>query len=166
MKNEKTIELNEGKTKLKLNDVKVIFVSLVDEGFGTSITIDATNPEIKSAIEGWVKDNNIGKGDKAGVPNFKTYEPDDADPVVQYSFKFNDYTRWNGVDGLTKDDLGYGATISLIANAFLVDNKFMKGVSASLQNVLITKKGESSTSGGDSELLNDFLSAKESDPFA
>ena len=165
MKNEKTIKLDETKTKLKLNDVKVIFASLVDEGFGTSVTIDATNPTIKNAISEWVVNNNIGKGDKAGVPNFKEYKPEDSDAVIQFTFKFNDFTRWNGVDGLTKNDLGYGATVSLIANAFLVDNKFMKGVSASLQNVLITKKGETSTSGGDTELLNDFLSAKD-DPFA
>lgn len=161
MTKEKTTTID---TKLKLNNVKVIFANLVDEGFGTSITIDVTNPEIQEKITKWVKDNNIGKSPNAGIPNFKKYQPEDADEVVQYSFKLNMPvegkktvpTKFVGVNGLAVKDLGYGAEISLIANAFLVDNKFMKGTTSSLQAVLITKKGESGGEEAVKELLEDF----------
>ena len=60
-------------SKLKLQNVKVIFYNDVDEGYGTSITIDATKPEIKKQIEDWYKENNIGK-DEPGVAKFKEYK--------------------------------------------------------------------------------------------
>lgn len=149
-----TKEIN---TKLKLSNVKVIFANFEDEGFGTNITIDATRPEVREAITKWVKENNIGKGDKAGIPNFKEYKADDADPITQFSFKHNQYTKFAAINGtFKKEDLGYGAEISLIANAFLVDNKFMKGTSSSLQAVLLTKPTESVSEDALKELMSDM----------
>jgi len=121
--------------KLTLRDVPVVFANLEDEGFGKSITIDVSDATVKKSITDWVKTNNIGKGDKAGKPNFKEYEGKE-----QYSFKINDYTRFAGVNGLSEKDLGFGARISLIANAFSYDNKFGKGTSGSLSAVVVEKR--------------------------
>lgn len=140
-------EVTHNKEKIYLKNVKVIFANLEDEGFGRSITIDATDKEIKSTIEAWVKENKIGKTNP-GEANFKTYED-----VIQYSLRLNDNTKFVGRSGLSEKDLGYGATVSLAANAFDYDNKFGKGVSASLSAVVI-EKGKSSGADADiAELL-------------
>lgn len=135
--------------KLKLQNCKVIFANLTDEGFGTSITIDATDEAVKDKIENWVKANKIGK-ETPGVAKFKEYTPEDSDTTtIQYSFKVNDFTKFMGIDGLAKEDLGYGAIIDLVANPFPYDNKFGKGISSSLSAVLIKAKG---TTGADADM--------------
>lgn len=134
--------------KLTLRGVEVIFANLEDEGFGRSITIDATDPNIKKSITEWVKVNKIGKGDKAGVPNFKEYED-----KIQYSFKINDFTRFAGLNGLSEKDLGFGAKVSLIANAFEYDNKFGKGISGSLSAVVVERRASTSADADLEELL-------------
>lgn len=136
--------------KITLRDVEVIFANLEDEGFGKSITINATDKATQKKITGWVETNNIGKGDNAGKPNFKEYEG-----KYQYSFKINDYTRFAGLNGLEQKDLGFGARISLIANAFEYDNKFGKGTSGSLSAVVIEKRASSSSDGDLAELLGE-----------
>lgn len=139
--------------KIKLGGIKVIFANLVDEGFGRSITIDATEDKIRSAITKWVVANNIGKGNNAGKPNFKEYEKD-GNTTIQYSFKLNDYSKIAGLNGLDEKSLGFGATIALIAQAFAYDNKFGKGTSASVSAVLVEK---GASTGADSDLA-DLLS--------
>jgi hypothetical protein len=140
--------------KIKLTNVKVIFASFVDEGFGRSITIDATDKKIQDAISEWVSGNVIGKGtDKdKGVAKFKTYKPEKGSETVQFSFKMNDATKISGADGLGKDHVGYGAVISLIANAFPFDNKFGKGVGQSLSAVYVLKGKKSAGDDDISEL--------------
>lgn len=118
--------------KIYLKNVKVIFANLVDEGFGRSITIDATEPEIATAIDEWVAANNIGKAPNQGKANFKQYED-----TIQYAFKINDNTKFVYADGLGEKDLGYKAEVSLAANAFDYDNKFGKGTSSSLSAVVV-----------------------------
>lgn len=142
--------------KLKLQNCKVIFFNGVDEGFGTSITIDATDEAIKEKISAWVKANKIGK-DTPGVAKFKEYTPEESDEVtIQYSFRINDFTKYQGLDGLTKESLGYGAVIDLVANPFPYDNKFGKGVSASLSAVLIKEKGKTGSDADMEDLLSGF----------
>lgn len=144
-------------TKLKLQDVRVIFFNAIDEGFGTSITIDATNSEVKEKIASWVKANAIGKN--AGVPNFKEYSPDDSDEVtIQYSFKLTDFTKFIGLNGLSKEDIGFGAIIDLVASPFFYKNKFGEGISASLSAVLVKEKGKT---GADSDLADLIAEYKE-----
>lgn len=118
--------------KIYLKNVKVVFANLVDEGFGRSITIDATEPEIATEIEDWVSRNNIGKAPNTGKANFKTYED-----TIQYAFKINDSTKIVYANGLSESDLGYRAEISIAANAFDYDNKFGKGTSSSLSAVVV-----------------------------
>jgi hypothetical protein len=136
--------------KLKLQHVEVVFANLKDEGFGRSITVNATDKDVEKAITDWVKKYNIGKGDKAGVPNFKDYEG-----KKQYSFKMNDNTKFAGLNGLTELNLGFGAKISLIANAFEYDNKFGKGISSSLSAVLVEKGANTASDGDLAELLGE-----------
>lgn len=136
--------------RIRLNNVEVVFANLDDTGYGKSITIAATDPEVVKQITEWVKENNIGKGDKAGVPNFKEYEG-----KKQYAFKINDYTRFAGLNGLTQNNLGYGARISLIAQAFEWSNKFGSGISSSLTAVLVEKAANSASDGDLAELLGD-----------
>lgn len=138
--------------KLKLTNVKIIFANTKDEGFGRSLTIDATSPEIQKRITEWVEVNKIGKTDP-GVPKFKEYQPEQGDKTIQYNFRINDYTKFVGIGGLTIDDLGYGAEVSLIAQAFQYDNKFGKGTSASLTAVLINKAIRTSADDDIDDLL-------------
>lgn len=138
-------------TKLKLKNVKVVFFNPTDEGFGTSITIDCTNPEVKKQIEEWVKDNNIGK-DNPGVANFKEYTPEGGDTTLQFAFKINEYTKYAGVNGLGKDDIGYGATIDLIAQAYTYNNKFTGGKDRVGQSASAIVVRSGATTGGDADL--------------
>lgn len=136
--------------RIRLNGVEVVFANLDDTGYGKSITVSAVDPEVEKAITEWVKENNIGKGDKAGVPNFKEYEG-----KKQYAFKINDYTRFAGLNGLTQNNLGFGARVSLIAQAFEWSNKFGSGISSSLTAVLVEKAANSASDGDLAELLGD-----------
>jgi hypothetical protein len=136
--------------KIELRGVEVVFANLEDEGFGRSITINATDKDVEKAITDWVKKFKIGKGDKAGIPNFKEYEG-----KKQYTFRLNDATRIGGLSGLTEKNLVFGARISLIANAFEWDNKFGKGVSSSLSAVLIEKGGNTGSDDDLARLLGD-----------
>ena len=138
-------------TKITLKNVKVVFVSLEDEGFGRSITVDATPKDVKEAITKWVKDNNIGKGDKAGTPNFKDYEQ-----TTQYQFKMNDNTRFAGVNGLSEKDLGFGAQVSLTANSFAYDNKFGKGTGSSLSAVVVEARSPTSADSDLADLMGNL----------
>ena len=136
------------KSKLKLEHVNIVFANLEDEGFGRSLTIDVTDKEIQDKIAKWVKENNIGKT-TPGAVKFKEYEG-----KSQYAFKISDYTQFAGKDGLTKDNLGFGAKISLFAQSFAYDNKFGKAVSANLSAVLVEERAKTSADADMQELLN------------
>ena len=115
-----------------LKGVNVIFSELTDKGYGRSITIDATKPEIQKQITDWVKANNIN----GGTPKFKDYTDKEGKTTKQYSFKLSEYTQIAGKD-LDEKSLGYGAVINLQARAFEYENKFGKGISASLDGIFI-----------------------------
>jgi hypothetical protein len=141
--------------KLTLKNVEIVFANVVDEGFGKSITINATDKDIKASITKWVEDNKIGKAEKAGVPNFKDYEG-----KTQYAFKINDYTQFGSTAGLEQKDLGFGAKVSLVAKAFVYDNKFGKGNGAALSAVFIEKRAPT---GADADLESLMLDAPTKD---
>lgn len=146
---------NEG-TKLKLKDVRVIFVSFEDEGFGRSITIDATDETVKKQITDWVKRNNIGK-DEPGVPKFKEYTNEKTgETTTQFAFKLNDYTKYAGINGLGQKDIAYGSHIDLIANSFEYSNKFTSGKTRVGQSVSAIVVRSGGSTGGDAD-LNELL---------
>lgn len=156
-------------TKLKLKDVKVIFFNAEDEGYGTSITIDATDEAINKQIADWVKDNNIGK-DEPGVPKFKEYTNEKTgETTTQFAFKINDYTKYAGINGLSEKDLGYGAVIDLIAQAFEYSNKFTGGKTRVGQSVSAVVVKSGATTGADAdlaELLEDVGDTPDTDTAA
>jgi hypothetical protein len=129
--------------KIYLKNVRVIFATLEDEGFGRSLTIDATDKDIKAGIEKWVKENKIGK-DHPGEANFKTYED-----IVQYNLRLNDKSKFVYRSGVPEGSLGYNAEVSIAANAFEYNNKFGKGTSASISAVVVEK---AATTGADADI--------------
>ena len=144
---------NKQKSKITLKNVKVIFYSPEDQGFGRSITIDCTAPEVKKQIEDWVKENNIGK-DNPGVANIKEYAPEGKEPTLQFAFRINDQTRYAGLNGLTQDNLGYGATVDLVARAFTYNNKFTAGKDRVGQSASAIVVRSGASSGGDEDLAD------------
>lgn len=125
--------MEESTKTIQLFDVKVIFADLEDRGFGRNIVIDATDDATRTAIEIWVKDNNIN----GGKAHFKDYTTKDGVETKQYTFKLSQYTQFGGANNLDEKSLGYGAIINLLASAYDYDNKFGKGTSASLRAVYV-----------------------------
>ena len=152
----------EDPTRIKLQHVKVVFANLNDDGFGKSITI-SVDPETEKKITQFVTTNKIGKGANAGKPNFKDYEG-----KKQYAFMISDFTRFAGLNGLDETKLGFGATISLVANSFAYDNKFGKGISSNLSAVLVERGADTKADADLAELmqgLGEPLPSGEDAPF-
>ena len=134
-------------TELVLPHVNVIFAELKDKGFGRSITIDATDPAVKEAITKWVAATNIN----GGTPKFKDYTGKDGKTVTQYQLRLSEFTEVDGKNGEDELDLGYGAVVNLKARPFTYDNKFGKGISASLRAIFIVEPRKNNTFDGISE---------------
>jgi hypothetical protein len=141
-------------SKIKVVNAEVIFANLVDEGFGTSLTIKLT-PELEKQITEFWKANNIGNEKTViGEPNIKEYEG-----TRQLSLKINEHTRFAGLNGLTTDNLGFGARINFFLNAFEYSNKFTKGktyTGASISAVVILEGKRTGADADLSDLLNDL----------
>lgn len=140
--------------KLKLKNVEVIFANLEDEGFGRSLTIKVTGYN-EAEINEFFKVNQIGneKSKVIGEPNYKEYEG-----TKQLGIRFNDNTRFAGLNGLDKLDLGFGARIDCIINAFEYNNKFTRGatyVGASLSAVVILSGRKTGADADLNDLLNE-----------
>lgn len=120
---------------LVLKHVSVIFSELDDKGFGRNIVINADEPEVQEAIKAWVAKNNINGGEA----KFKDYTNKDGLTTKQYTFKLSEYTeiKYKSADVEDKGGLGYGSLINLQARAYEYDNKFGKGVSASLDAIFV-----------------------------
>lgn len=127
----------ENNKTLQLFDIKVIFADLEDRGFGRNIVIDATDEKVQKAIIDWVKENNINGGEA----KFKDYTDKEGKTTKQYTFKLSQYTEFGGADNLNEKAIGFGAVVNLLASAYEYDNKFGKGVSASLRAVYV-KEGQ------------------------
>lgn len=128
--------------EITIKHATIIFAELKDKGFGRNITIDATDPTIKKMIEEWVALNNIGDG-KAKI---KEYTNKDGKTTLQYQFKLSEYTKIQGKDekwGVA--ELGYGAVVNLTARAYEYENKFGKGISASLAGIFIVEPATDNT---------------------
>ena len=137
--------------KLKIENAEVVFASLTDTGFGTSLTIKVT-PEIEKALTDFYAKNKIGNEKTViGVPNFKDYEG-----TKQINLKINESTKFAGLNGLTTESLGFGARVNFFLNAFEYNNKFTKGktyVGASISAVVILSCRKTGADADLAELL-------------
>lgn len=118
---------------LIIKHVKVVFAELEDKGFGTSITIDVTDPALQEDITKWVAEQNIN----GGVAKFKDYTTKDGVATKQYNIKLSKFT-----DIKFKDEdmeLGYGSVINVVVHPYEYDNKFGKGISASASAIFVIK---------------------------
>ncbi len=139
-------------SKIILNNLKVIFFNLEDEGFGLSVTVDATDEAVQNKIKDWYETNSIGKDNdpEKGKPKFKDYTNEKTGVTTkQFSFKYNEFTKFAGLNGLTKENIGFDAVIDVVANAFTFDNKFGKGIGQSLSAVVVKEGGKT---GADSDM--------------
>lgn len=132
---------NDNTNELVLSHVNVIFTELKDKGFGRNITIDVTDPDLRAKIEAWVKANNINGG-KAKI---KEYTNKEGKVTYQYQLRLSEYTEIDGKEGYGEKDLGYGAVINICARPFEYDNKFGKGISASLRGIFIVEPRKNTT---------------------
>ena len=125
---------------LTLKNVKVIFADLEDRGYGRSITIDCTDPEVADIIKDWCKVTGVNGG-KANIKEYKNKET--GETTLQYNFKLSKFTEIEYKEGIA-ERLGWGAVINLTARSYEYDNKFGKGVGASLAAVFVVEPGTSS----------------------
>ena len=124
---------------LTLKHVKVIFADLEDRGYGRSITIDVTDKDVKKQVEDWCEYTGVN----GGKANIKEYKNKDGSVTLQYNFKLSKFTEIEYKGGIA-ERLGFGAVINLTARAFEYDNKFGKGISASLATVFVVEPAVSS----------------------
>lgn len=124
---------------LTLKHVKVIFADLEDRGYGRSITIDVTDKDTKKLVSDWCEYTGVN----GGKANIKEYKDKDGNVTLQYNFKLSKFTEIEYKEGIA-ERLGYGAIINLTARAFEYDNKFGKGISASLASVFVVEPAVSS----------------------
>lgn len=116
--------------ELILKHVKVLFVQLdEDNKFGTSITIDASEPDVRDQIIKWCKENKLSE------PKFKEYTNEKTNvTTIQYSMKLAKFVNIND-----KEALGYGAIVNILARAYDYENTFGKGISKSVTNIFVVE---------------------------
>lgn len=118
--------------ELILTHANVIFSELADKGFGRSITIDVTDPEVQAQIVDWAETNDI-------KPKFKDYTNKDGKTTKQFTIKLSEYTQIDGKDGLGEKNLGYGAIVNVVVRAFKYKNKFGEGKSCSASGIFLVE---------------------------
>lgn len=118
------------KRELILKHVKVLFVELdTTNKFGTSITIDATEPTVRDAIIKWCRENKLNE------PKFKEYTNEKTNvTTIQYSLKLAKFVEINNVEGL-----GFGAVVNLLVRAYDYENTFGKGISKSVASIFVVE---------------------------
>lgn len=153
---------DDSKRKLKLTGRKVIFYNGPDDPkaaeYGTSLTLDVTEPGVRKQIEDFCVTNNVGKnGDpKKGHANIKEYTNEKTgETTYQFTVKFNEHTKFGGLNGLSQADLGFGSKVNLIINAYEY-GKFGGGVAMSASAVIVTEGGSSNADADLAELMDDL----------
>lgn len=139
---------------LNLKGVKVLFTEYNNKDFGSSVTLDVTNDEVRSAIEKFYVDNNINKG----VAKIKEYTNTETGVTTkQYSVKLADFVEVvpegktkeesiKGVDELAKvareNNFGRGAIVNIAIRTYEYNNNFGQGISASAVAIVVVKGAE------------------------
>lgn len=152
--------MTDNNKKLVIENVKIIFAELKDKEFGSRITIDVTDKAIQDQITKWGEDNGVSV-------NFKDYTNEETgETTKQYSMKLAQFVNVvpadasredmiEGIDALAEKGLrslkiGRGAEVKIVASSYEYENKFGKGVSASVTALRVNKCAEFTS---DSDLL-------------
>ena len=161
--------------KLTLKSVTVKFVNGADSKYGESFAvlvdehIDGEPEEWEGdskafeAITKWVKANKIGRGDKAGKPQFSEYNKDEVHTKYFYFRPSWDteYTDLNG-EKLSFGDIRPGSIISLTARAFPYSytdaGETVSGVTHKLTSVVVMKMGKNTAWEDTQGLLAELIS--------
>ncbi len=136
--------------KLVIHKARVIFYNKEDEGFGKSITIDATSPSVLKVIKEFCKDmGKFNKKTKEKEPSaiIKKYEDKE-----QATFRINDYTKIIAGE-FDPNKLAYNSIVSLVVSKFDYDNKFGQGTSNSISIIKIIHLADNQ----DENLLSDDI---------
>lgn len=133
--------------KLVLKNVKLLFVEIKDKDFGSSITIDVSNENVRKEIENYYASENL-------TPKFKDYTNEKSgETTKQFSVKLASFVKIQDEAGTEYDldviennlhtaKLGYGAELNIAIRPYDYDNKFGKGRSASVSAIKIVKGAE------------------------
>ena len=118
---------------LTLKHVELIFAETkADSKYGASITIDATDPELRDTIIKYHKANNLPE------PKFKEYVNERTnETTMQYNVKLAKFVDIKGKENYGPSELGRGAVVNVVINAYDYDNNFNKGTSKSVTAIFI-----------------------------
>ncbi len=137
--------------KLKLTNAEIVFANLEEkDGFKPSLTIKVTAQNEKLITDFWAE-QKIGKNNP-GVVNFKEYTNGEGVTTKQLNLALNPQTKFGGLNGLTENDLGFGAKVNLFVNAFTYNNKFSGGKDKVSANISACVVLEGKKTGADADL--------------
>lgn len=152
---------SDSKNKIKLTNCKVLFHTKEGDEkakeFGTSITIDVTDTDVRQRIVDFYKENKVGKnGDpNKGVAKITPWTNDKTGETVhQFTVKYNKNTKFGGLNGLSQEDIVRGSRVNLIASAYPY-SKYGGGIAVSLSAVIVTSAG-SNNEADFNELMGDL----------
>lgn len=147
--------------KLKLSNCKVLFYNAPGsedaKKYGQTFTIDLSEEQREYIRDFW-KTNNVGKSSNPnrGTANIKEYtNPKTGETTHQLTLKYTDKTQWAGKDGLCQDDMGFGAVINLIGNAYDYTD-YSGGTAVGISAVVLTKGATKGTESALDELMSDI----------
>ena len=131
---------------LAIKNVKVLFVHFNDPKFGSSITVDVTDPEVMKSIEDFYKNNNINGG-KAKIKDYEGTKQATFKLAKFMSFaSINETETIEGLDEVAKvylaKKLAHGAEVSLMLKTYDYSNTFGTGTTATVTALVVTKPAD------------------------
>lgn len=118
-------------SKLVLKNVKVLFFHQNDPKFGSTITIDATEPAVAKAIEDFTSANGMNS-------KIKEHTAEDGTKSNRATIKLASFVKIVDKDlNETNSGLSYGATVSLQVSAYDYEGNFGSGKSASVTHIMV-----------------------------
>lgn len=130
-------------TILIIDDAPCNYYNDGKNGNGESIAIDVLGAdELKHDIEEWYEKNGVGSG--SPVYYFKDYK---TITIESCFFKMTPYTKIVDINGrsLSTNYLDRNSRVSLVVRAVPYDNEFGKGVTHSVELVMILNPKENKT---------------------
>lgn len=134
---------------LAIKNVKVLFVHFNDPKFGSSITVDVTDPEVLKSIEDFYATNNINGG-KAKIKEYEGTKQATFKLAKFLSLMPADSTEViEGLDEIAKvylnKKLAHGAEVSFMLKTYDYSNTFGTGTTTTVTAMAIKKPAEIKT---------------------